>query len=146
MDKSELAVKCFLMGFNCAQAILSTYGAQFGLDEKQALRLACGLGAGMGRLSQTCGAVSGAYLVLGLKHGQDSPENKDAREKTYTLVREFDRRFREKNGTTVCAELVGAKLLSDHADYAQERTKTVCPQMVRDAAAVLEELLSQPDD
>ena len=57
-SKVNEAVDCFNNGFNCSQAILSTYCEQFGLDKITALKLSCGLGAGMGRLGETCGAVT----------------------------------------------------------------------------------------
>jgi len=95
----------------------------------------------MGRLSETCGAVTGAYLVIGLKCGQTEPSDLEARERTYALVREFDRRFRELNSTTVCGELLGAKLLSDDGAKAQARVAAVCPKAVRDAARILESVL-----
>lgn len=51
---------------NCAQAILSTYCEAFGLERNLALRLAQGFGGGMAHMGKTCGAVTGAYMVLGL--------------------------------------------------------------------------------
>ena len=68
MNNSKVndAVACFNNGFNCAQAIFTAYCDELGLDEETALKIACGFGAGMGRLQETCGAVSGAYLAIGL--------------------------------------------------------------------------------
>ena len=61
-SKANEAVACFQEGFNCSQAVFLTYCEEFGLlDRKTALKIACGLGGGMGRLGGTCGAVSGAY-------------------------------------------------------------------------------------
>lgn len=84
-SKVNEAVKCFSSGFNCSQAILSTYCEQFGLDKKTAIKLSCGLGAGMGRLGKTCGAVTGAYLLIGLMYGEET-------EKTYQVVQEFEKK------------------------------------------------------
>ena len=69
MSRVEQAVSCFKGGFNCSQAVLSTYAQDFGLDREAALKLAAGFGGGMGRMAGTCGAVTGAFMVLGLKHG-----------------------------------------------------------------------------
>ena len=69
MSRVEQAVSCFQGGFNCSQAVLSTYAQDFGLDREAALKLAAGFGGGMGRMAGTCGAVTGAFMVLGLKHG-----------------------------------------------------------------------------
>jgi len=140
-SKAREAVSCFNSGFNCSQAILSTYCEEFGLDKKAALQIACGLGAGMGRLQETCGAVSGAYLLIGLKYGKFLKEDDAAKEKTYAMVREFARQFVKKNRTTNCRELLGVDLINGDKQVASQQVKTVCPRVVRDAARILETLL-----
>ena len=132
-SKAKDAAACFNDGFNCAQAVLSAYCEQFGLDRETALRIACGLGGGMGRLQETCGAVSGAYLVIGLMYGTD-------KEKTYALVQEFARRFEAKNKSTNCRALLGVDLIGGDRQTASERVKHICPKMVQDAAEILESL------
>lgn len=91
MKKEELAISYFQNGFNCAQSVLSSYKDEINLPEEILLKVASGFGAGMGRLQETCGAISGAYMVLGLKYGQYKKEDKEANQKTYALVREFVR-------------------------------------------------------
>ena len=136
-------LKCFNNGkdFNCTQAILSTYCEDFGLDKETALKIACGLGAGMGRLGHTCGAVSGAYLVIGLKHGRFTLEDTEAKEKTYAVVQEFEKRFIERNKTSICRELLQADLLRDDKKMLEARVLEICPRVVKDAAEILESLL-----
>ena len=141
MSKVNQAVECFNNGFNCAQAVLSTYCEELELDQETALKLSCGLGAGMGRLGHVCGAVSGAYLLLGLKCGQSLPDDKKAKEKTYALIQEFSKRFEARNTTTICHDLLGVDLLSGDKAISAERVKSVCPKMVRDAAEIIEEML-----
>ncbi len=68
MDKEKKGIDCFKNGFNCSQSVLTAFAGDFDLDEVTALKVAGGFGAGMGRLMETCGAVSGAYMVLGLKY------------------------------------------------------------------------------
>jgi C_GCAxxG_C_C family probable redox protein len=89
MKKSDEALECFKGGFNCAQAILSTYGQPYGLDRGASLRVALGFGAGMGRLGETCGALTGAFMVLGLKHGGGDAPYPTRKENAYAAVREF---------------------------------------------------------
>ena len=133
-SKAKDAVACFNEGFNCSQAILSTYCESLGLERETALKLSCGLGAGMGRLQETCGAVSGAYLVIGLKYGSD-------KEKTYALVREFSKKFKARNKSTNCRELLGVDLILGDKAAASQRVREVCPAAVRDAAEILESIL-----
>ena len=111
------------------------------MDKKTALKVACGLGAGMGRLQETCGAVSGAYLLIGLKYGKCSKEDDPAKEKTYAIVQEFATQFKERNKTTNCREILCIDLMHGDKQVAIERVKTICPKMVQDAAEIIEQML-----
>lgn len=144
MSKVQEAVSCYNSGFNCSQAILSTYGTEFGIDRDTALKLSTGFGGGMGRMGETCGAVSGAFMVIGLKYGKTVFDDNDKREKTYELVKEFRRRFEEKNGSIVCKKLLNCDIsIKSEAERARDTGlfKTICPEMISDAAGILEELI-----
>lgn len=129
---------------NCAQAILSTFCEQFGLERGLALRLAQGFGGGMARTGNTCGAVTGAYMVLGLSQRTSSDNPRERLDTTYELMREFDRRFKALHGTMTCRDLTGYDL-STPEGLAEAREKkvfaTVCPSLVRDSARILESML-----
>jgi len=140
-SKVDEAVACFDDRYNCAQAILSTYCEEFGLDKDTAFKVACGMGAGMGRLQDTCGAVSGAYLLIGLIHGKHTKDGDPAKEKTYALVQEFAKRFEERNKTTKCRELLNVDLINGDKKEIADRVAAVCPKMVRDAAEIVELML-----
>jgi C_GCAxxG_C_C family probable redox protein len=143
MDNVNQAVELFEQGFNCAQAILAAYGKQFGLERETALKLACGFGGGMGA-DQTCGAVTGAFMVLGLEHGQTDAKDPRPKEKTYELVRQFVEKFESRNGSVMCKELLSCDIsTSEGMKVARERDLFVsfCPRMVRDAAEIIEEML-----
>ncbi|GMA98057.1 C-GCAxxG-C-C family protein [Pelosinus sp. IPA-1] len=135
------AVRKFSEGYSCSQAILTVYGKQFGIDEKTALRLARSFGGGMARTCQTCGAVTGAYIVLGLKN--DCEDEKVAKERTYALVQDFAQRFKERHGDVNCQQLLGCDLgLPEGQDYFKNN-KLIgkCRGLVKDASIILEELL-----
>ncbi len=144
MSKAEEAKKQFEKGFHCAPAILSTYSKQFGLDKALALKIACGFGAGIGRMGRTCGAVTGALMVIGLKHGQVNLADQESSQRTYTLVREFINRFTTTHGSIECKELIGYDL-SDSSELSLARDSGVfqkkCPGFVYDAACILEDVL-----
>jgi C_GCAxxG_C_C family probable redox protein len=78
--KSEVAVAKFLAGYNCAQSVLYAYGPDLGLEAETALKVATGLGAGMGRRGEVCGALTGGILVLGLKYGRGGQQDRSAME------------------------------------------------------------------
>ena len=96
------------MKYNCAQAVACTLAPLIGADEELCFRAAEGLGGGMGGLTETCGAVSGAAMAIGLanSNGQDDRTSKQA---TYRIVRKLVNDFREQNGSTLCPELKGIK-------------------------------------
>lgn len=144
-SKIQNAVEKFEKGFNCSQAVLSSYCEQFGLDCNTALRIATGFGGGM-KIGETCGAVTGAFMVLGLKYGNTTPEDKETKEKTYEMVIEFTNRFKARNGSVICRELLGCDISTpEGSKVAVEKGlfSSVCPRLVQDAAEILEEMLNE---
>ena len=141
---SEIAIACFNEGFCCSQAVLATYSETLNLYKNIALQLSDSFGGGMGRMSLTCGAVTGAFMVIGLKYGRINAEDNDSKQKTRDLVREFTRKFVARNNTITCKELLACDISTDEGfQYAQEHNliKTSCPKFVADAMEILEEIL-----
>ncbi len=144
MDQKEQAIFCFAQDYSCAQAILSTYGPQLGLERELALRVAGAFGAGMGCMSNTCGAVTGAFMLIGLKHGKTRPEDEETKERAYQLVREFAEEFESRHGSIMCRELLGCSFETpEQRTLAKEKGLfvTLCPRFVHDAAEIVEQLL-----
>lgn len=141
MTNVETAVARFEEGCSCAQAIFSTYAEDLGMDRLTAMRVSAGFGGGMGRMAQTCGAVTGAFMVLGLKHGG---EDGDAREKVYQLVREFASRFEARHGSLLCKDLMGCDISTPEGVQTMKEKKLrsgICTGLVREAAEILEAML-----
>ncbi len=145
-ERPQRAVDLLLCGHACSQSVLATYGPLVGLD-KDGARIARGFGSGIGRLSQTCGAVTGAAMVLSLKvPGADLPTKADipAKEETYTLIQEFAKKFQAANGSIGCTELLGVNLgTPEGRKQFSERgmLKTHCAKFVRSSSLLLEEML-----
>lgn len=141
-DSAALAVETFRDGINCTQAILSVWGARHGLDRETALRIGGAFGSGM-NMGETCGAVTGALMVVGLRHAKVSKAGFLSRDQTERETLEFLERFKARNGTVVCKELIGCDLgtPAGRATARRDRSfKTRCPKFVRDAAEILEEM------
>jgi len=140
----ERATSCFEQGFSCSQAILCAYAPQFGLDRELALRVSGAFGGGMARMGATCGAVTGAFMVIGLRHGKIRAEDEEAKEKTYSLVAQFVDLFRQRNGSILCRELLGCDISTPEGRMVAQETGVSaarCPKFVRDAAEILEQIL-----
>jgi C_GCAxxG_C_C family probable redox protein len=144
MTASEDAIGLYKQTFTCSQAVCAAFGSRLGLDRETALKISCAFGGGCSRLGLTCGAVTGAFMVIGLKHGRSTPDGTAAKEKAYSLTQEFAKRFVEKNGSLNCTELLGCDLGTDEG-YAAAKEKnlftTLCLRLVKDSAGILEELL-----
>lgn len=144
MSRVELAAGGFGKGFNCCQSVLSAYGPQFGLDRDLALKLASGFGGGIGHLGETCGAVTGALMVIGLKHGGTLAEDEDSQEETFSLINQFLERFKARHGSIRCRELLGYDISTPEGLQSamdKELFEKRCPDYVRASAEILEQLL-----
>jgi C_GCAxxG_C_C family probable redox protein len=142
MSKSKEAVARFAEGFSCSQAVFSTYAAESGLDRDTALKIASGFGGGIGGLGQTCGAVSGAIMALGLKHGTTTAD-RAAKETIYAKVRQFTERFQQRNGSLLCRDLLGCDIsTAEGRQHARDAGlfQQKCPKLVEDAAEILEQI------
>lgn len=146
IDHAQRARELFMQGYNCAQAVACAFGDVTGLDVDTAARLASSFGGGLGRLREVCGTVSGAALVLGIAKGYADPKDYEAKKAHYALVQEFARRFREKNGSIICRELLsGVGITTGGAPEARTEEfykKRPCPELAACAAEIVEELLN----
>ena len=145
MDHGKLAEENFRKGYNCAQSVLLAFGDVTGLDDRTAAMLTSSFGGGLGRLRELCGTVSGAAMVLGLVQGYADPDDLEAKTTHYHRVQEFAQRFREKNGSIICRELLSGVQTVEGNDPEQRTDayykKRPCPALCRCAAEILDEML-----
>jgi C_GCAxxG_C_C family probable redox protein len=143
--KEEKALLSFNSGLNCAQSVLSAYTEELKIDPEIALGISCGFGGGMGRLQETCGAATGAFMVLGIHNCKMCTDNKDRKEKTYAMVQEFSDKFKSIYGTMDCRSLINCDLRTEEGQrYAKENKvhETICEKCVFDSVRIIEELRS----
>ena len=147
MTEENTSAQRFLNGKGCSQAVLTQFCEQFGLDELTALKISSGFPAGM-QMAGICGAVTGAYMVLGLRFADQESSTSAGRKKVYEAVAEFTRRFKERHTTLDCRELLGCNIMTPEGkEIADEKNlfKTVCPNFVEDAAVIVQELIEIDD-
>lgn len=145
MNRILSAADKFLDEYTCSQAILSQYCERYGLDYKIALKLASGFAGGM-RMGKTCGAVTGACMVLGLNFGGLNCNKMDGRKRVYRAVREFTREFMEIYGSVDCADLIGHDLSTSQGIQTvkeQNLFQTICPEFVKTSVRILEQLIEK---
>ena len=142
MNRIDEAERFFRSGYNCTQAVLSSQLPESPLDLDTVLRLATGMGAGMGRTMRTCGAVTGALMILGLRHGRGTGDEVEAQNECYARVRRFLERFSSIHGSTECRELLEHIDLSTPEGQSAFRDRGYrdrCAGFVRSAVELLEE-------
>ncbi len=106
LEKGKLAKSYFEQGYNCAQAVLLAFCEETGFTEEQAAKLASGLGGGMGRMREVCGAVSAMFLVEGYLYGYSDPAAKEEKAALYARIRTLADAFKEQNGSIICRDLL----------------------------------------
>lgn len=146
MDRIQKAKDLFEQGCNCSQAVICAYSDLFGMDEATAMRVSEGFGGGMGRMRLTCGAVSGMFMLAGLKYGKGIPNDLETRTKVYDTVQKMAKEFEAMNGTIVCGDLLGINKPKDTGAVPTERNsefykKRPCVGCVEDCAKIVEKYL-----
>ena len=138
------AREMFADGHTCSQAVLTAFAPRYNLPRDLALKLSCSFGGGMGRQGMTCGAITGAMMVLGLDSGRVQLDDDAARDRNDALVQEFFSRFQEKYKTFDCNELTGIQMSCPEARAQGKEDgsfQQVCPGVVDFAAELVSELL-----
>lgn len=116
------AVENFTGGFNCAQSVFAVFAEMAGIDRNTALKISQGFGGGMGRQREVCGAVSGMILALSSFEGTENPSDKETKDRLYQTVQELCQKFRQKNGSIVCRELLGLVPVGQSEDALKNKT------------------------
>jgi C_GCAxxG_C_C family probable redox protein len=144
-ERVDKAVTYFKSGYNCSQSVVAAFADMYGYTEEQALRMAASFGGGIGRMRQTCGAACGMFLLAGLENGTTDAKDRDGKVANYALVQQLAGEFSKRNGSLVCAELLGLKQ-PEGSFIPENRTdqyyqKRPCVKMVEEAARIWAEYL-----
>lgn len=115
------AERLFDSGYSCSQSVLGAMSPLFGMDEETGKKAAAAFGGGMARKKLTCGAVTGAYMTLGLMFGAD-------KELVYSKALQFDNAFLAEFGSLNCAKILESK----------EENPDICKTCVTKAVKILQ--------
>ena len=146
-DHATRAVELFFEGFNCAQSVLGAFAEDpevgLGMNFKTAVRAASGLGGGLSRQRELCGAINGMCIAASLLFGYDEAADTEGKRRLYADIQRLCADFRAINGSIVCRDLLGARKGQDTAPAPDARTAEYyrtrpCAKMIHDAAAVLD--------
>lgn len=145
MERTTKALELFKNNFNCAQSVLTAFNKDFGLTEDQCLKVSCAFGGGIGRQQLTCGAVTGALMVLGLKYGRGLKDDNQKKVETYKKAVEFMAEFKKKHHTVNCKELLQGLDMNNEDDMKKinelKLFETLCTKYVKDAVEIAEKMI-----
>lgn len=148
-ERITRAVENFMQGYGCCQSVVAAFADLYGLDDTMAKRVSAGFGGGVGRLRMMCGAVSALVILAGLDCGQTEGSDRAGKTACYKVVQQLLAKFKERNGSVICAELLGiggvkvqpVTYVPDerNAEYYKVRP---CARKVESAARVFAEYLA----
>ena len=131
-SRAEKSVERMKKGYNCAQAVACTYCDLVGIDEVTMFKLTEALGHGMGNMEGTCGAISGAVLLAGMKGSTGNIEKPESKQTSYGYSKAVLAQFQAMNGATICKDLKGAET---------GKVLRACSGCIKDAALLAEQII-----
>ena len=142
MTKEEIK-NLFMQGIDCSQVVTGAFAEKMGMTEEQARKVSSCFGGGM-MCGETCGAVTGALMVIGMVYGHSREGDQSQKEIMAAKTGEFNTLFGEKYSSCICRELLGhdiskpgemEKVLENGLMF------DFCPRVVEDTIDRLEKIL-----
>ena len=148
-EKTRHATERFKSGFNCSQSVLSAFAEDFGLSRDSCLRLASPFGSGIARMQETCGAVTGALMAVGLKYGKGENGTEDDKTIAYRQSQFLVNEFKKRNTTICCRQLLDGYDMNSPQEMAKimelDLYNNYCLKYIQDAVEITETILSDKE-
>lgn len=148
-EKTRHATERFKSGFNCSQSVLSAFAEDFGLSRDSCLRLASPFGSGIARMQETCGAVTGALMAIGLKYGKGENGTEDDKTIAYRQSQFLVNEFKKRNTTICCRQLLDGYDMNSPQEMAKimelDLYNNYCLKYIQDAVEITETILSDEE-
>ena len=146
MTRKETATRYYADAFTCSQAVFAAFGKDMGLTEDQCLKIGGAFGGGMARQQLTCGAVTGAMMVIGLIYGKGLGDDVSQKEITYEKANELFAEFQRKNGSLNCRTLLKGLNLNDPEELKKIQElglfQTSCVKYIQDVVEIVEQMMN----
>lgn len=139
MNKRDDAIRYFRAGYNCAQSVVLACAG----ESESLSRVASSFGGGIGRMQSICGAVTGAYICLGLEFGPRTIPTDEEKQKLYARVKAFRAEFIFRNRTDICFELLGEDMNTPEGKARikeKDLHRTICEKCIIDAIDIIEKM------
>lgn len=132
-DNVERARELFAQKYNCSQSVAASFAEKLNIDEDILLKAAAAFGGGM-FMGETCGAATGACMVLGFVYGTTDPTDADQKAIVKNKTQEFMQKFQAEHGSLKCKTLLGN-------DETPGTAKVPCSELVTFAVETLNEII-----
>jgi cysteine synthase A len=131
-----LSVRYFQNGLYCSEAILRAFNEiyQLGFPEDQ-YKISTAFGSGLGESGCSCGAVTGAAMVLSLIAGRN--HNYESERVSFTAVNKLHDSFRTAHKALCC------RILTKDFEWNSAEHKKNCEKLVQDAAEIAEAIIQE---
>lgn len=146
-NKKKEGLSKFYNGYNCAQSVLSVFAEELEISKDTCLKLSSPFGSGIAYMQETCGAVSGALMAIGLKYGRGINGTKEDKERAYDMSRHFIEEFKKTTcGTICCRELMNGLDMSTPEGMAKIKDLDLfrlrCSKHVQNSIEIVNKILS----
>ena len=142
MTKEEIK-NLFMQGIDCSQVVTGAFAEKMGMTQEQARKVSSCFGGGM-MCGETCGAVTGALMVIGMVYGHSREGDQSQKEIMAAKTGEFKKLFGEKYSSCICRELLGHDI-SKPGEMEKVLEKglmfDLCHRVVEDTIDILEKIL-----
>lgn len=143
----EKALKLFREGYNCSQAVFSSFCDLTGLTEATALKISSSFGGGMGRMREVCGAVTGMFMVAGMLYGYTDPKADSEKNSHYARIQQLAKTIKSIYGSYVCREIL-KPINPDTAPVSTKRSPEFyklrpCERIIADCARLMDEYIEE---
>ncbi len=139
----EQIKELFMQGIDCSQVVAGEFAEKTGMSKKQLRKMSACFGGGM-MCGETCGAVTGALMVIGLVYGHDKEGDMAQKEIMTAKVAEFKKLLAEKYPSFMCRDMLGHDVSQpgEFEKVLEEGTMfSFCPALVEDTIQILEKIL-----
>ncbi len=142
--RAKYAVDLLMEGYMCSESIVMAFANEFGLEPEMAARISSGFAGGMAQ-GKTCGAVTGAIMVIGLKYGARYIGDQYSKDMCFQITQEFSHRFIDRRKSLECGEILLMNNINpkNPAEMKNLRDKKLCDAIVKDSAEILEDLFGE---
>ncbi|MBR0091214.1 MAG: C_GCAxxG_C_C family protein [Lachnospiraceae bacterium] len=142
---TEQIADFFKSGIDCSQVVIEAFSEETGLKKEEGYRIGAAFGGGMG-VGETCGAVTGAMIVLGCLYGHDDTAHMEKKDVINAKRAAFLERFQKRHDSFNCNGLLKHDI-ADPAEFQKILEEGLlfdfCPRVAKDCMEIVQELIAE---